>query len=217
MCANYEPVTQTDRLISYFGVHRDRRERGPSEAVEAWPLSLAPFIRLAEDGSGNRVCEDGVFGLLPAFAAEMAYGRKTYNARSETVHSKPSFRDAWLYGRRCIIPAEVLYEQSYAPGKAVRVGVRPATGEPMGIAGVYHAWTGPDGKTRGTFAMLTVNADGHPLYSRLGPPAKEKRMVVILKPEDYGRWLSCTPAEAREYFRQWEGKLETFDKPLPPR
>jgi hypothetical protein len=33
---------------------------------------LAPFIRLAEDGSGNKVVSDGPFGLLPQFATELA-------------------------------------------------------------------------------------------------------------------------------------------------
>jgi hypothetical protein len=52
MCANY-PVTRLDRLLTFFGVER---EPGVDEtAPEVWPLNLAPFICLAEDGSGNRI------------------------------------------------------------------------------------------------------------------------------------------------------------------
>jgi len=91
MCSNYEPVTSADRLLAHFGAkHEDE-----APVVEAWPLSKAPFIRLAEDGSGNRVCLNGQYGLLPHFATELAYGRKTYNARSETVAKLASFRQAW--------------------------------------------------------------------------------------------------------------------------
>ena len=96
MCSNYETVSRADRLLSFFGVVRKDQE-GP---ILTWPTGLAPFIRLAEDGSGNRRVDDGAFGLLPGFAKELAYGRKTYNARSETVAKLPSFRSAWKKGQR---------------------------------------------------------------------------------------------------------------------
>ena len=101
MCSNYRPVTRLDRLLTFFGVERDRDD--PPEDV--FPLGLAPFIRLRRDGvgdAGSRIVEDGVFGLLPSFASEVAFGRRTYNARSETVSTLPSFRDAWRAGQRCI-------------------------------------------------------------------------------------------------------------------
>ena len=83
MCSNYRPVTRADRMLTFFGVERARDE----PPADVWPTGLAPFIRLAEDGSGNKVADDGIFGLLPHFAAELAYGRRTYNARSETAVS----------------------------------------------------------------------------------------------------------------------------------
>jgi putative SOS response-associated peptidase YedK len=216
MCSNYRPVTRADHLLTFFGVERDPKTP-PPEVTDIWPLQLAPFIRLHEDGSGNKVIDDGIFGLLPFFAKELAYGRKTYNARSETVHSKPSFREAWKRGRRCIIPAQLVYEPNWESGKAVRWAVQQPGAVPMGIAGVYSPWTDEHGKTRGTFAMLTVNADGHPVYKRFHRPGDEKRMIVILDPDDYNRWLSCTPDEAKAYFKQWMGPLDAFAAPAPPR
>lgn len=55
----------------------------------------------------------GVVGLIPHWARDMTISRRTYNARSETVASKSSYRDAWRLGRRCIIPAEALYEPDW--------------------------------------------------------------------------------------------------------
>ena len=46
--------------------------------------------------------------------------RVASNARSETVAEKPSFRDAWAHGRRCIIPCESIFEPNWESGKAVR-------------------------------------------------------------------------------------------------
>jgi putative SOS response-associated peptidase YedK len=80
-----------DRLLTPFGVERNRDE----PPADVFPTGLVPFIRKAADGSGNKVVMDGAFGLLPFFAKEIAYGLRTYNARSETVTTLPSLRDAW--------------------------------------------------------------------------------------------------------------------------
>jgi putative SOS response-associated peptidase YedK len=213
MCSNYRPVTRSDRLLTFFGVERARDE--PS--VDVWPLGLAPFIRLAEDGSGNKVIDDGLFGLLPAFATELAAGRRTYNARSETVATLPSFRQSWSKGWRCIIPSESFYEPNWETGKAVRWIIQQPGEVPMGIAGIYRKWKHPDGREVFTFAMLTVNADGHPVMQRFHRPNDEKRMVVILDRNDYGKWLSCPVDEAPEFLKQWHGPLDAWAAPLPPR
>ena len=213
MCSNYRPVTRSDRLLTFFGVERARDE----PPVDVWPLGLAPFIRLAEDGSGNKIIDDGLFGLLPHFAAELAAGRRTYNARSETVAKLASFRQSWANGWRCIVPAEAFYEPNWELGKAERWIIQQPGGGPMGIAGIYRKWRHPDGREVLTFAMLTVNADGHPVMQRFHKPGEEKRMVVILDPQDYGQWLSCPVGEAPAFFKQWQGTLEASPAALPPR
>jgi putative SOS response-associated peptidase YedK len=216
MCSNYQAVTRADRLLSFFSVFRSPEEPPLELQQEVWPTGLAPFIRRAEDESGNRRVEVGHFGLVPSFAKELAFGRRTYNARSETVATLASFKHAWAAGQRCIVPAESIYEPCYESGKAVRHRIHQEGGVPMGIAGIYRRWRGPDGE-RWTFAMLTVNADGHPIFQRMHKPGDEKRMVVILDPAEYDRWLQCTLAEAVTFFKQWPGPLVDVPAALPPR
>jgi putative SOS response-associated peptidase YedK len=209
VCSNYRPVTRKDRLLTFFGVERGRDE----EPIDVWPLGIAPFIRLAELGSRNRlVVDDGLFGLLPHFQAEPAPGRKTYNARTETVATKPSFQEAWSKGWRCIIPVEHIYEPYYASAdaKPERWKIQQPMAHPFGIAGIYRKWRAPDGRELFTFAMLTVNADDHTFYRQFHKPGDEKRMPVILDREDYGPWLTCSVEEAPRFFRQWMGPLEAF-------
>ena len=96
MCSNYQPVTRMDRLVSFFGVER-APELDPSP-TEIWSLGLAPFIRLAEDDSGNRVVDLAQFGMMPPQQAELAYGRKTYNARTETIAALYTYKGPWAEG-----------------------------------------------------------------------------------------------------------------------
>lgn len=215
MCSNYEAVTRADRLLSFFGVVRE----GDEAPVIAWPTGMAPFIRLAEDGSGHKRVDDGAFGLLPGFAKEIAYGLKTYNAKSETVAKRPSFRNAWRQGQRCVIPAEAIFEPYYETpeSKSVRYRIQQPGEVPLGIAGIWERWFDPAGQELFSFAMLTVNADGHPVMSRFHKHGHEKRMVVILDPEQYDPWLTCPVAEAPRFFKQWMGQLDTYPAPLAPR
>ncbi|WP_159053741.1 SOS response-associated peptidase [Variovorax sp. PMC12] len=216
MCSNYEAVTRADRLLSFFGVVRE----GDEKPVIAWPTGMAPFIRLAEDGSGNRRVDDGAFGLVPAFAKELAYGRRTYNAKSETVSKLPSFRNAWRRGQRCIVPAEGIFEPYYetADAKPVRWRIQQPGEVPFAIAGIWEKWVDTEtGEDVFSFAMLTVNADGHPVMSRFHKWGEEKRMVIILDHDQQDEWLTCPVQQAPKFFRRWMGQMETFPAPLPPR
>ena len=160
-------------------------------------MSLAPVLRHNEEGGElHREIFIGQFGLMPFWAKDPTLARRTYNARSETADTKPSFRDAWRRGQRCIIPAECVYLPHYdEAGKATRWQVARADGAPMGIAGLWSLGWSHNGAPVPSFAMLTVNADEHPLLRTLHKPDDEKRMVVILDESDYETWLNC-PVEA---------------------
>jgi putative SOS response-associated peptidase YedK len=88
----------------------------------------------------------------------------------------------------------------------------------MGIAGIYTAWTNPEGKEVFAMSMLTVNADDHPFMKRFHAPGHEKRVVVILEPSDFDGWLNCSVGEATDrYCKPWMGELEGVPAPMPTR
>lgn len=218
MCANYIPVTRLDRLLNYFGVEHNRDQ----PTSDLFPGGLAPFIRLAPADEGEdpsavrRVVGDAVFRFIPDFVAKVDWARKTYNARSETVDTKATYRGAWAAGQRCIIPAEAIYEPNYETGRPVRWCISLASGAPMGIAGIYTTHTNAEGEVVFAMSMLTVNADDHEFMRQFHAPEHEKRMVVILKPEDFDGWLTCPVAEAKErYCKQYLGPLDGVPAPLP--
>ena len=183
----------------------------------AFPLSLAPFIVRSEHRiEMERDLHIGHFGLLPFWAKEMAFGRKTYNARSETAHEKPSFKEAWAKGRRCVIPAEAIFEPNWETGKAVRWRISRADGKPMGIAGLWGVWRDKaSGNDVLSFTMLTINADEHALMKRFHHPGEGKRMVVILDEAEYDAWLDCPTERMMSFMRPYPAdRLEAEPAPL---
>ena len=72
---------------------------------EAYPGSIVPIVT----NFAPRMWVPASFGLIPSWAKDAKITRSTYNARTETVGDKPSFRDAWRRGQLCIIPAGASY------------------------------------------------------------------------------------------------------------
>lgn len=209
MCSNYDPVTNADRMMAFFGADLV----GAKHAQQVYPLGKAPFIRrhpnadVGDDAVPSREALLGQFGLLPMWAGEVAFGRKTFNARSETVHEKPSFRDAWKNRQFCIIPCEAIYEPDWRSGTSVATRITRADGHPMGVAGLWALNKQATGEEVLSFTMLTINADDHPLMRNFHRAGEEKRMVVILHEQDYDAWLDATPSTAPSFLRQYPADL----------
>ena len=194
MCSRYEAPTAA-QMLDLFGV-------APKEPTktELWPGYRGPFIRSAPSGDGleAHAC---VFGLLPFWSKDAKLARNTFNARSETVATKPSFRDAWKHSRHCIIPATAIYEPDWRSGKAVPTRISRADGGLLGIAGLWEHWRSPEGEEVLSYTMLTINADDHPLMRNYHRPTDEKRMVVVLPPEAFLPWLSAPPEQSSAFLR----------------
>lgn len=205
MCSHYQALKDQARLQKQFNV-----QRPPVAGVyDVWPTYKALFIRrsreadVGDEAVPEREALAGQFGLLPHWAKDDKFGRRTYNARSETAATLPSFRDAWRKGQHCIIPAEAIFEPDWRSGKAVPTRIARADGEPMGIAGLWSWWRSPAGVEVPSFAMLTINADEHSLMRNFHKPTDEKRMVVILGEGAYGDWLTAPAAKSMDFMRAY--------------
>lgn len=209
MCAHFDPTIDPMRLGGNFGVYPVPL----GMRLTLWPGYHGPFVRkhefadVGDEAVPERELLVGSFGLIPHWAKDATFAKRTYNARSETAHEKPSFRDAWKQSRHCIIPADAIYEPDWRSGKSVPARISRADGLPMGIAGLWSAWKVPTGETVHSFTMLTINADSHPLMRNYHKPNDEKRMVVILHEQDYGAWLGCNAQDSRALLQQYPAEL----------
>jgi putative SOS response-associated peptidase YedK len=158
----------------------------------------------------------GSFGLIPHWATDTKIARHTYNARSETVATKPSFRQAWKQAQRCIIPADAIFEPDWRSGKAVPTRIARADGEPMGLAGLWSMWKSPQGAWVPSYTMLTIAAETHPLMRQFHKPADEKRMVVILPESRYADWLQASAAHSADFLQPYpaSGLVAQAEPPL---
>jgi putative SOS response-associated peptidase YedK len=185
----------------------------PVRSGAVWPSYSSVFIRrhpyadVGDEAVPDREAVVGRFGLIPHWSKDHKISRHTYNARSETVMEKPSFRDAWRKAQHCIIPAAGIYEPDWRSGKAVATRIEAGDGQPLGIAGLWSTWRSSAGEVVSSFTMLTINADDHPLMRNFHRPEDEKRMVVILAPDYYDAWLSAKPEQSTRFLIPYPSAL----------
>ncbi len=194
MCSNFQPIKNHHAI--WIKTHFDCDLPSDDWRPESYPTYPAPFIYLQD---GKPKCELAQFGLVPTWAQDKKkYGLRTYNARSETVHEKPSYRTAWRERRFGFGPVEQFYEPNWETGKAQRWGIRRADGLPAGIASIWERFIDKEtGEVFFSFSMLTINADGHSVMKHFHKPEDEKRSVVVLKNDQYLPWLSADTNQAR--------------------
>lgn len=175
------------------------------------PRKPGPFIRRVREASEPaRELVIGTWGLVPWFATTPRLGYTTNNARFEGITEKASFKDAWARGKRCIIPAESFDEPNWQTGKNVWHRFFRRDGAPWGLAGLWNAWTDKaTGEVFETYTLLTINANAHPVMSRMHKPdvdpvtklplpldKQDKRSVVSIELPDVDTWLRGSVRQA---------------------
>lgn len=199
MCADYNPARRT----SLERMSWSRHIVGPPDFAfgETFPGGVAPFLANILPTAWL----PGMFGLVPYWGDPTKLFRMTFNARTETVAEKPSYRNAWRKRQFALIPVDSFFEPNYETGKAVRWRIQRHDGAPFALAGIWERRMSDEGPAHWSFAMLTINADEHPLMKRFHKPGDEKRSVVVLDPEDYEPWLGArTEAEARSLLQPFD-------------
>jgi len=161
-----------------------------------YPLAQVPIVRL--DESGDRELVAAQWGFLPFWwkpsdktPKRTTFQRKCFNARSEDVDAKPSFREAFKR-RRCLVIADEFFEKGYY--------FHLPNHKPFAFAGLWERWRGDETIDSCTLLTTTPNAEvqtvGH------------NRMPVMLTTEaDYATWLNPEIVE--------RGPLEELLRPAP--
>lgn len=141
------------------------------------------------------------WGFVPFNAkdANSIFRYKTYNARSESIFEKATWKEA-IRTRRCLVPTNGFYEWAETPTGKRPFFIRPKDQGLFSLAGIYSSWQDPEGVEWGTYSIITTT------------PNKEMqtihdRMPVILHPNDEALWLDPSISDA--------GILYDFMRPYP--
>lgn len=194
MCGRYALTACPKALAEVFDL----------DLIDGFPprYNIAPtqpitVVAVSHDGVSRRALLVR-WGLLPAWVKDVTKFPLLFNARSETAAEKASFRAAMRH-RRVLVPATGFYEwrKMLAPSGRGRGGVRsqpywirPRQGGLIAFAGLTETYVGPDGAEIDTGAILTTQANR-------ALAGIHERMPVVVKPEDFARWLDCRSQEPR--------------------
>jgi putative SOS response-associated peptidase YedK len=172
MCGRFCLTSTLDQLLPRLG---DRLPAGLARhyAPRAEVRPGQPVLALRQE-HGQIHSALLLWGLVPEWVKDPGTAPRPFNARSETVAEKASFRGAWRH-RRCLLPADGFLEKGWL--------IRRNDRRPFWLAGVWDRWIGADGSELETCCVLTTSPNDlvRPLH---------QRMPVILPDGLESAWLA---------------------------
>lgn len=154
MCGRYGRTSRLDAIETYL----DSLPR--ISAVEDWtttynaaPGILHPVLRVKPSGEETTI-RSVLWGFIP-FWAKSPTEKRMVNAKAETAHKLPMFRQSFAR-RRCLVPADWFYEWKKTPTGKIPYCLRMASGDPMFFAGIWDIWRAGKEDAIRSFAILTT-------------------------------------------------------------
>jgi putative SOS response-associated peptidase YedK len=162
----------------------DHDKYKPSYYYHAYSLPFLPAVS-SDRRAGIRLFR---WGLIPSWVADESEANdimlKTFNARSESISTKPAFRDSFAT-RRCLIPVRGFFEWQHIGGRKIPWYITLTHEDVFSLAGIWDSWTLQGGVTLDTFSVVTTRANS--LMEEIHNT--KKRMPVILPSSAEGLWL----------------------------
>ncbi|GGF24823.1 putative SOS response-associated peptidase YoqW [Halobacillus andaensis] len=191
MCGRYTLTAQEDDIQRQFGLEVPIPEFEPRYNIAPGQKVLA----IIDDGKQRR----GGFmywGLVPSWAKDPKIGYKMINARSETAHEKPSFKNL-MAAKRCLILADSFYEWKKEDKDKIPFRIMPKNREVFAFAGLWDHWKTQE-EERFTCTILTKEANEF-------MEDIHHRMPVILPKERQNHWIEPVqwqPGDAAQFIEQ---------------
>ncbi|MFW6285037.1 MAG: SOS response-associated peptidase [Bacillota bacterium] len=186
MCGRFtltmDPRTFEEAVASMYEVDYD-----PSLA--SLPrYNIAPgqdVLALIHDGAKYRL---GTLRWGIPLKSRSGSSRPLVNARSETIHEKPLFKESFLK-RRCLILADGYYEWKSGPEGKIPMRIHPERRDLFTMAGIYEPFIEKDGSTTYRFAIVTKGADETvaSIHDRMPLILQRAQEEAWVHPENHGR------------------------------
>jgi putative SOS response-associated peptidase YedK len=206
MCFTVNVNLVKEELEERYGVNFPNKYRyEPSYYYHAYGLPEIPAICSDNPGSVRLL----KWGLIPPWIKTMEDAEeirlKTFNARSESVESKPSFSSSFK-SKRCIIPVKGFFEWQHVGKKKIPWYIYSSEDEIFTLAGLFNDWVETKtGEVISTFTIITT--DANEMMAEIHN--SRKRMPVILGRAEEKRWIdvSTTIFEATEMLKPCSSQI----------
>ena len=175
-----------------------------------WNIAPTNEIYIIRDNQQGRILDSASWGLIAPWQKNFIEARNSQshaiNARSESIHEKPTFRQAFRT-TRCLIPATGYYEWAtslgkYPPKQPFYIS-SAAEKTSLSIAGIWSIWKNESGNEIQSAAIITREA--------VGDLATIHSRIPVFMPND--RWDSWLDPQNREI----ETLIALMDIPGPAR
>lgn len=176
MCGRFTQIYDWETVRDFYDLMNDLALNIPLA------YNLAP-TQMIYAFAKKRILTPVRWGLIPTWWTKpLKELPSTFNARAESIASKPMFRAAFKT-QRCLIPASGFFEWTGPKGQRQPWYIKSRSDEILTFAGVYETWT--DSQTGQHILSTTIitceaNAIMSPIHSR---------MPVILGREQWNQWL----------------------------
>ncbi|CAB4614418.1 MAG: DUF159 family protein [Actinobacteria bacterium] len=209
MCGRFALAASPGDLIEEFAITVGYN--GPTLPAD-WNIAPTRPIYMIKANSAKAGADDGTkarelttvsWGLIAPWAKDRESAIKSQsqaiNARTETVHEKPTFRSAFR-SRRCLIPATGYYEWAtemgdFPPKQPFYIhsiqnihsipDSESAVSKHLLFAGIYDSWIDSNGEIFESAAIITREAVGKlaPIHHRMPTFLPRDRWDTWLDPE----------------------------------
>ncbi|MEY2813235.1 MAG: hypothetical protein RL579_140 [Actinomycetota bacterium] len=195
MCGRYAQTQEMRDLVEEFAV----TGKFPENALpSSWNIAPTnPIYIVRNDEENNRELSVASWGMIGPWLTDEAEAKasqsRAINARSESIHEKPTFRDSFK-SRRCLIPADGYYEWATELGRYKTKQpfyISSDEGKSLPIAGIWNTWRSPSGQLIQSASIITREAVGE-------LATIHHRMPVMMLRERWSSWLDVKNNNPRE-------------------
>lgn len=201
MCGRYAQTADMRELMEQFEVAGTSPEASLPLNWNIAPTNPIYIVRAndrtGKDAQSQRALTTVSWGLIGPWLTDFQEARasqsRAINARIESIHEKPTFRNAFR-STRCLIPASGYYEWAtalgkYSPKQPFYISARD--GNQLPIAGIWSSWTAPNGEIIETASIITQQAQGD-------LATIHSRMPVFMPNNRWDAWLNPRNTDVNE-------------------
>jgi putative SOS response-associated peptidase YedK len=185
MCGRYAQSLGAEELVESFDLAGSTLDQS---LPLNWNIAPTNEIYIIRSESDSRILDSASWGIIAPWQKTITEARASQshaiNARSESIHEKPTFRHAFRTSR-CLIPATGYYEWATSLGKyppKQPFYISNENGEQLSIAGIWSSWQSEKGEVIQSAAIITREAVGD-------LATIHSRMPVFMPPDRWQVWL----------------------------